>query len=67
MFRYTLGQKVEFMTVMWFTSQKAIPLLVGNDRSVAYVPANAQPVLARFAERIAYYEVRKSQGVTPQR
>jgi heme-degrading monooxygenase HmoA len=60
LFRRELGHETEFMTVMWFTSQAAVTAFVGEDHDVAYVPASARRVLARFDERAAHYEVRAS-------
>jgi len=60
LFRRALGREVEFMTVMWFASQEAVTAFVGEDHGVAYVPASARRVLARFDERAAHYEVRES-------
>lgn len=60
LFRRELEPEIEFMTVMWFASQEAITAFVGEDQGVAYVPASARRVLARFDERAAHYEVRES-------
>jgi len=60
LFRREMGQETEFMTVMWFTSHDAVTAFVGEDHGVAYVPASARQVLARFDERAAHYEVRES-------
>jgi heme-degrading monooxygenase HmoA len=57
LFRRELGHETEFMTVMWFASQAAVTAFVGEDNSVAYVPASARRVLARFDERAVHYKV----------
>ncbi len=59
LFCRAVGQEVEFMTVMWFASQEAVTAFVGEDHGVAYVPASARLVLARFDERAVHYEVRE--------
>lgn len=65
LFRRELGQEIEFMTVMWFASQDAVTAFVGEDHGVAYVPASARRVLARFDERAAHYEVREERDAAP--
>lgn len=62
LFRRELQDETEFMTVMWFASQDAVTAFVGEDHGVAYVPASARQVLARFDERAAHYEVREERG-----
>lgn len=59
--RRDLNQEVEFMTVMWFASQDAVTVFVGEDHGAAYVPASARRVLARFDGRAVHYEVREKQ------
>ena len=56
--RRELDQETEFVTIMWFTSREAVTAFVGDDHGVAYVPASARRVLARFDERSAHYEIR---------
>ena len=65
LFRRPLEHEVEFMTVMWFTSQEAVTAFVGGDHGAAYVPASARAVLTRFDERAVHYEVRDQRGGTP--
>ncbi len=50
---------VEFMTVMWFDSWDAVREFAGEDYELAYVPAKARAVLARFDERSQHYEMRE--------
>ena len=64
LFRRELAWEVEFMTVMWFASQEAITAFAGPDHELAYVPASARRVLARFDQRAAHYEVRDRLGAT---
>src|SRR5260370_38861299 len=47
---------VEFMTLMWFDSLDAVKAFMGDDYEVAPVPAEAQAVLADFAQRSSHYE-----------
>lgn len=50
--------EVEFITIMTFDSLEAIEQFVGDDISVADVPAKARQVLSRWDERSQHYEVR---------
>jgi hypothetical protein len=58
LFRQPLGDEVEFMTVMWFSSWDAVKSFAGEDYEAAYVPASARAVLKRFDQRSRHYEVR---------
>ncbi len=58
LFRRDLGAEVEFMTIMWFTSLKAVKAFAGEDHEAAYVPARARAILSRFDDRSQHYEVR---------
>jgi len=60
LFRRTLEDEVEFMTVMWFDSWDAVKAFAGEDYETAYVPPQAQAVLARFDQRSQHYEIRES-------
>lgn len=55
--RRTAGEEVEFQTIMWFESLKAIADFAGPDPEVSHVPAAARAVLKRYDERAAHYEV----------
>ncbi len=64
-----LEDEVEFMTVMWFDSERAIAAFVGEDVTVSHVPQEARAVLARFDERSQHYVVldrRRQQSVPPE-
>jgi heme-degrading monooxygenase HmoA len=50
--------EVEFTTIMWFDSWDAVKEFAGEDYELAYVPAKARAVLARFDERSQHYDVR---------
>ena len=52
-----LGKEIEFMTCMWFDSIESIKAFTGEDFSVSHVPAAAQAVRSRFAQRAAHFEV----------
>ncbi len=62
LFRRELGGEVEFMTVMWFDGLDAVKSFVGEDHEIAYVPAAARAVLARFDPRAQHYEIREQRG-----
>jgi len=57
LFRRTLVDEVEFMTVMWFMSMDAVREFAGDDYESAYVPDAARKILARFDARAQHYEV----------
>jgi hypothetical protein len=57
--RRPLGDEVEFVTVMWFSSWDAVRRFAGEDYEAAYVPASARRVLRRFDDFSQHYEVRE--------
>jgi heme-degrading monooxygenase HmoA len=63
LFRRDVMDEVEFMTIMWFTSLEAVKAFAGADHEVAYVPAAAREVLARFDARAQHYEVRAQRSL----
>lgn len=63
-FRRSLEDEVEFITVMWFESLDVVKSFVGEDYEQAHVPAAARAVLARFDERAQHYEVRDSHVIS---
>jgi hypothetical protein len=58
LFRRTLGNEVEFITVMWFDNLEAVREFAGVDYEVAVVPPKAQALLAHYDARSQHYEVR---------
>jgi antibiotic biosynthesis monooxygenase (ABM) superfamily enzyme len=56
--RRSLGDEVEFVTVMWFDSVEAVRTFAGDDYQEAVVPPKARLLLSRFDERSQHYEVR---------
>lgn len=56
-FRRSLGDEVEFITIMRFESLAAVKQFVGADYEVAHVPPAARKVLARFDQRSQHYEI----------
>jgi heme-degrading monooxygenase HmoA len=54
--RRTVGEEVEFVTIMLFDSTDSVRAFAGEDYEIAYVPARAREVLARFDERSAHFE-----------
>jgi len=58
LFRRNLGDRVEFVTVMWFDSIEAVRAFAGDDYETAVVPPKAQALLSRFDERSQHYEVK---------
>ncbi|MHA1945658.1 MAG: antibiotic biosynthesis monooxygenase [Candidatus Hodarchaeales archaeon] len=58
LFRRNIGDEVEFITIMWFSSLEAIRAFAGEDYDVAVVPLKARALLSRFDARSQHYEVR---------
>lgn len=48
---------VEFVTVMWFDSIRAVKLFAGEDHEAAVVPPKARALLSKFDQRSAHYEI----------
>jgi hypothetical protein len=63
LFRRTLGDEVEFITVMWFDSLESVRVFAGEDYEAAVVPPKARAVLAHFDARSQHYEVRAEDKV----
>ena len=58
-FRRPMGEEVEFVTVMWFTSLEAVRAFAGENYEHAVVPPAPQAVLKRFDKTSRHYEVRE--------
>jgi heme-degrading monooxygenase HmoA len=56
--RREVEKKVEFITIMLFTSLDAVREFAGEDYEAAVVPQKARAVLAHFDARSQHYEVR---------
>lgn len=56
--RRSLGDEVEFITIMWFDSIEAVRAFAGEDHEVAVVPPKARALLSRFDARSQHYEVK---------
>ena len=59
LFRRSLDEEVEFITIMWFDSWDAVKQFAGDNYEEAYVPLKAREVPARFDERTQHYEIRE--------
>jgi len=55
--RRTVGDEVEFATIMHFESIDAVRAFAGEDYETAYVPPRAREVLARFDAKSVHYEM----------
>ncbi len=55
--RRTVGDEVEFVTIMWFDSIDAVRVFAGDDYEAAVVPPKARAILSRFDARSQHYEV----------
>ncbi len=58
--RRSLGEEVEFVTLMTFDSLDAVRVFAGDDYEVAVVPPAARAVLAHFDARSQHYEIREA-------
>lgn len=58
LFRRTLNNEVEFVTIMWFDNLKAVKTFAGEDYEAAVVPHQARALLSRFDAYSQHYEVR---------
>jgi heme-degrading monooxygenase HmoA len=56
--RRSLGEEVEFVTIMRFDSLEAVRSFAGEDYEIAVVPPKARTLLSRFDPRSQHYEVR---------
>ena len=52
----TVGDEVEFVTVMWFSDFDAVRLFAGADYETAVVPPKGRSLLSPFDGRSAHYE-----------
>ena len=55
--RETLGDEVEFITLLWFDTLDSVRAFTGNDYEAAYVPEETRTVLSRFDTRSRHYDV----------
>ncbi len=55
--RRSLGDEVEFVTIIWFDTMEAVRTFAGEDYEKAVVPPQARLLLSRFDERSQHYEV----------
>ena len=56
--RRSVGDEVEFVTLMVFESLAAVREFAGEDYEIAVVPAEARAVLSHFDARSQHYEIR---------
>ena len=61
--RRSIGDTVEFITIMWFESIEAVREFAGDDYQQAVVPPAARALLSRFDERSQHYDVRTEKGI----
>lgn len=54
--RRGVGDRVEFVTIMWFESLGSVRDFAGEDHETAVVPPKARELLAHFDERSAHYD-----------
>lgn len=57
--RRPLAEEIEFITIMWFSSLRAVQAFAGTDHEAAVVPPAARVLLSRFDARSAHYDVRE--------
>jgi len=51
-----VGDKIEFVTIMWFNSLEAVREFAGENYEVAVVPAKARALLSRFDAVSAHFQ-----------
>jgi hypothetical protein len=54
--RRDLKDEVEFVTILWFESTKAVRAFAGEDYEAAVVPPKARALLSRFDGRSQHYQ-----------
>lgn len=59
LFRRSLIDEVEFITIMWFDSIADVKNFAGEDYETAVVPPKARAILKRFDDCSQHYEVRE--------
>jgi len=60
--RREAGEEVEFLTIMWFDSFKAVKDFAGEQYEMAVVPPKARQLLSRYDEQSAHYQVIQHPG-----
>lgn len=56
--RRNLETKVEFTTIMWFDNIESVKQFAGDNYEMAYIPAKAREVLAKFDNKSIHCELR---------
>jgi len=56
--RREVGEEVEFVTIMLFTSLDAVREFAGENYELAVVPEKAREVLSHFDQQSQHYEIR---------
>lgn len=56
--RRPVGERIEFVTLMWFDSLENVRAFAGADYEQAVVPPKARALLQAFDERSMHFEVR---------
>lgn len=64
LFRASIGDECEFVTVMWFDTMDAVKSFAGADYETAVVPPKARAVLKRYEARSQHYDVRAQRTLT---
>lgn len=59
LFRRSLQDEVEFITIMWFDSLDDVKIFAGENYEAAYVPPKARAILKRFDDYSQHYEIRE--------
>lgn len=65
-YRRTVDEEVEFMTILWFESMDGVRAFSGGDVEAAHVPEPARRLLKRYEDRAQHYERRhQTMGMGP--
>jgi hypothetical protein len=63
--RRTIGDEVEFITIMQFDSIESVRDFAGEDYEASVVPPEAKTVLSRFDDLSQHYEVKEEIDFEP--
>ena len=55
--RFTRGEEVEFMTMLWFDSIENVLSFAGENYETPVISEKARSLLARFADRADHYQL----------